>query len=147
MAYTAKIAGLDQVLRNIERYSKELADGIDKEISTGAKNIAVSAALKAPKGKSGELGGSISVLNPVKYSYAVSVSAPYAPFVEFGTGLRVFKTPEFNFTPEIRAYARQFFVSGKGRLYPTPFLFPAYEYEKLQIVKRVKAILFKDKKV
>lgn len=139
--------GLDEVLKRIESEKKELAIAIDNELLAGARNVAVRAKANAPKGKSGELAASITYGKLAKYSYFVAATASYSPFVEFGTGIRVFKTPEFNFTPEMRAYARQFFVSGEGRLFPSPFLFPAYEYEKIQIVRRIKAVLFKDKRL
>lgn len=145
--YSVKINGLDDVIKKVESYSKEFATRIDGEVFDGARNIALGARARAPRGKTGALAVSVTYGRLGKYSSFVSVGASYAPFVEFGTGIRVFKSPEFNFTPEIRDYARQFYVNGKGRLFPSPFLFPAYEYEKIQIVKRIKDFLFKDVKL
>ena len=46
--------------------------------------------------------------------------APYAPYVEFGTGSNV-RIPE-----GFGAYAMQFFVNGKGRMKAQPYLIPAF---------------------
>lgn len=140
--FNVEIKGLNQVLSNTEKYSKDLANGIDQELSTAAENVAVMAKVRAPKGRTGELVSSISANISTKFSKSISASAPHAPFVEFGTGVRVFKTPEFNFTPEVRAYAREFFVSGKGRQFPHPFLFPSLEVEKPRLITRIKERLF-----
>lgn len=142
-----KIKGLNETLARINKYSKELAAKIDKEIKDGADNVATGARLRAPKGKTGVLAASIITGRVGSYSYFVSVPPTYAPFVEFGTGIKVFKTPEFNFSPEMKSYAREFYVSGKGKQSPSPFLFPALEKEKPRIVSRVRAILLKNVKV
>lgn len=142
--FNVKIEGLQEVLSKIESYSKELFADVDAELSAGVENIAGKARAAAPIGNSGELSSSISHGKRGNYSYFVSVSASYAPYVEFGTGSKVFKTPIFNFTPEMRDYAREFFVSGKGRLPATPYLFPAYEAEKVKVVQRIRQVLIGD---
>ena len=46
--------------------------------------------------------------------------APYAPYVEFGTGSNV------SIPSGLEDFARQFYVNGEGRMKAQPFLFPAY---------------------
>jgi len=53
-------------------------------------------------------------------------AAPYAPYVEFGTGSGVVIPQGFN------AFAMQFYVNGKGTMKAQPFLIPAYlKYRKV----------------
>lgn len=139
--FKTTIQGLSGVLKKIESYDKKLAADVDDILSEGANNIARSAAARAPKGKSGALAASISADTSMKYRKAVTVGVSYGPFVEFGTGSRVFDTG-FQFTPEMRAYAMEFYVSGKGRLPPSPFLFPAYTEEVIKIKERIKQLFF-----
>jgi len=47
-------------------------------------------------------------------------AAPYAPYVEFGTGSGV------NVPQGFEAYAMQFYVNGKGTMKAQPFLIPAF---------------------
>lgn len=137
-----QINGLREVMKRIEKVDKALATKVGDELTTGARNIESQAKAYAPKGRTGELAGSIEADVSQPYDKRVSVSAPYAPFVEFGTGVRVFQNPSFNFTPEIRAYAMEFYVNGLGKQPAHPYLFPAFEQEKLQIIKRIKKVLF-----
>lgn len=139
--FKTKIQGLAGVLKKIESYDKKLAVDVDNILSQGAINIADRAAQLAPVGKSGALGNYIRADTSQKFNKSVSVFAPYAAFVEFGTGSRVFDTG-FNFTPEMRAYAMDFYVSGRGRLPPSPFLFPAYTEEVIKIKERIKKLFF-----
>jgi hypothetical protein len=140
--YYVEMNGLEKVLKNIEKYSKELADGIDDELSEAAQKVAVGAIFRAPMGRSGALKGSIRADTTIRFNKTVSAGISYAPYVEFGTGARVFKTPLFNFTSEMRAYAMEFYVSGKGRGFPHPYLFPALELEKPKLLAKIKERFF-----
>lgn len=52
--------------------------------------------------------------------------APYAPYVEFGTGSNVSVPEGFG------AYAMQFYVNGKGTMKAQPYLIPAFiKYKKI----------------
>lgn len=140
--YNVNISGLDATIKKIESYNKELADWIDAELTVTAENTALMARVKAPIGRSGHLASSISANVSVRFSKTVSVSAIYAPYVEFGTGSRVFKTGDFTFTPEMKAYAMEFFVTGRGKEFPQPYLFPALEINKKRFMARLKTKFF-----
>lgn len=72
--------------------------------------------------------------NDGKPKTEITVGAPYAAYVEFGTGQ--FAADYVTGLPaELQEYAMQFFVSGKGRLPARPFLFPAY-FKHLEILKK-----------
>lgn len=143
MAFKASIQGLSETLRKIEKYNTQLAVDIDGQLTVAANNVANAARLRAPKGKTGLLTASIRTDTSVKYSKKVEVAHFVAPYVEFGTGVKVFQNPVFNFTPEMRAYAREFYVSGKGRQPAQPYLFPSLEAEKPKLLNRIKEVLFK----
>ena len=59
----------------------------------------------------------------------VGLEEPWvAAWVEFGTGVKA--DPPAG----LEDYAMQFFVSGKGRLPPSPFLFPSSEESKKELI-------------
>jgi HK97 gp10 family phage protein len=135
-----KVQGLDAVLRNIEKVERKVAISIDRELSEAARNVAREAAATAPK-ESGKLIQSIKADASTKYNKSVSVGEFYAPFIEFGTGKRVFDGL-FKFSSDQKAFARKFFVSGKGKMPSRAYLFPAYEKELERLKDRIKKVLF-----
>src|SRR5688572_8350269 len=139
--FKVKIDGLESVLKKVEKYDKALGEGVINVLSEGAENIAANARARAPKGRTKRLANSIIADTSQPYRKSVSVFAPHAPFVEFGTGSRVFDSP-FQFTPAMKEYAMDFFVSGKGRMPAAPFLFPAYTAEIIQIRNRLRKLFF-----
>ena len=141
--FKAKFTGLKEVITRLEQFDKKLALGVDEELSKGALNISLQARLRCPKGRRQRIASSIAADIASKYRKTVTVGVSFAPFVEFGTGVRVFQTPEFNFTPEMREYAREFYVNGLGKEPARPFLLPSFEVEKPQILKRIKENVFK----
>lgn len=138
-----RMSGLNKVLKRIESYNKELADGVDQELNQAVINIANDAKSRAPLGKSGRLVGSIRADTSQRFNKSVTVGVDYGAYVEFGTGANVFESTFFNYDIEMREYARTFFVNGQGWLYPSPFLFPAYEAERFKVLQRIKKRLFK----
>lgn len=141
--FTFRIDGLRETLKRIESYDKALAEGVVKELDRGAVNIATRAIINAPKGKTGRLAASIGYNISQPYQKSVYAGAFYSPYVEFGTGLNVFKAKSgFVFTPEMKEFAKEFYVNGMGRMPAQPFLFPAFEYEKPKIIERIKGLFF-----
>ncbi len=144
--------GLESVIKNIEAYSIELGTAVDEELSTGAINIAERARADAPIGKTGALGNYVKASTGEKYNKTVDVFAPYAAYVEFGTGSRVFESilganKGFQFSDDMKEFAMEFYVSGKGRMPASPFLVPAFEIEKVNIIKNIRSILLKNVRV
>lgn len=140
--YMIDTRGLSNVLRNIEKYDKKIADGIDNQLTISAKNVGNKARQLAPRGKNGEIENSIKVNTNQRFSKSIEVSAPHAPFVEFGTGRRVFRTQRYQFDVREKAYAKQFYVSGKGTTPSTPYLFPAFRDEIVKLKDNIKKEIF-----
>lgn len=139
--FNIKVNGLESVLKNMEKYDKRVADDVDHELDVAAETVAAQARARAPKGKQNRLAPSIQANTGQKFRKSVTVGANFGAFVEFGTGSHVFKGP-YAFTSEEKAFARQFYVSGKGRMRSRAFLFPAFDDEKPKLLERIKKVLF-----
>lgn len=139
--FKAEIKGLQQVRARVEKVSQALSTGVDGILSEGAHNIAELARSNAPMGASGKLKASISADVSEKWNKIVSANAPYAAYVEFGTGSHVFENKRgFDFAPEVKEFAKEFYVNGQGKQMARPFLFPALEREKVRIIQNIKQL-------
>jgi len=144
--FKAEIKGLDQTLKRIEAYSKELADSVDVELNKAAVQMSSIARGTAPRGKTGVLAGSIYHDISKRFDKRVIAPAAYAAYVEFGTGINVFKSKTgFTFTPAMKAYAKEFYVNGMGRMPAQPYFFPAYTIASNQLLKNLRSIFSKRK--
>src|SRR5688500_4218860 len=130
--FTIKTKGLDSVLRNAEKIAKDKAHGIDTELDTAAINIH-SDARGRPKGN---LASQIYSDTSKRFSKSVGVGNPIGAYIEFGTGQHVFKGP-YSFTPEEKQFAKQFYVSGKGKTPSHPYMFPSFHEEIPKLLQRI----------
>lgn len=143
MAFKGEIQGLGKVIARIAAIDKGLATGVDNILTQGAINIQNRAKQLAPVGRSAQLGHFIFADVTGHNTKEIDAFAPYAPYVEFGTGIRVFQSKSgFEFTDEMKAYAKEFYVNGKGRQPAQPFMFPALETERPRILAAVKQLFF-----
>lgn len=139
--FKGQIQGLTQLKAKLDKYNKDLSVGVDGILSDGAMQIASIARSRAPKGNQGKLPASIKADVSVPFKKTIEASAPYAAYVEFGTGSRVFENRiGFEFAPEVKEFAMEFYVNGKGKIPATPFMFPALEQGKVQIIQDVKKL-------
>lgn len=139
---TIQVQGLTELLANISAYSQDLADQVDKSLDDGANEIVVLARADAPVGRTGALAQSINATLVPFGEKTITVSVPYGAFVEFGTGSKVFQNSRgFVYSTDLRAYAQEFYVNGKGRMRARPFLFPAFEMKRRDILDAVKRAL------
>lgn len=139
-AFTSRVEGLAGVLKRIEAYDKKLSDDIDEVLDEGVQNMASKAKSLAPHGKNGLLQSSIGFSSVSKFNKQFFALAPYAAYVEFGTGSRVFES-SYQFTDEAKEFAKEFYINGMGRMPASPFMFPAFESEKIEIIKKIRDIL------
>lgn len=84
----AAIKGLEELDTLLKKYSGQLPDEVDAELSAGAEDIAATARTLAPVGVSGDLRRRI-IVNHAPFIHEVVANVYYAPFVEFGTGKKV----------------------------------------------------------
>lgn len=136
-----KIKGINTVLAGIRKFGKEAEKDIEGVTELVARNIEKNAKVLAPV-NFGKLGQSIQAVkeNPLKWKIeAGGVIAPYAPFVEFGTGGLV-EVPN-----ELKDQAIKF--KGKGikkiNLRARPYLYPALLQGRVEYLDKLKKVLNK----
>ena len=143
MAFTAKITGVDAILRKIQQAPEKVATESIKIINESAKEISNSAKAKVPV-KTGILKGSIG-FTPYQEGQGASVyaSAHYAPYVEFGTGdsFQIPVYPNVNMN-DLEEYAASFKRRKRALLGVPhrPFLFNSYSEVLGKMVNRIKKI-------
>lgn len=133
-----KISGLEKLQKKLN--SIDLDKIVNEELELAGQGAVGDAKQKCI---SSSVSSSIGVDIKDK-SVTLYATDKVAPYIEFGTGTRVFETTEFNFTPEMKEYARRFFVNGQGYLPAHPFLFPAGYYNYKQAVKNIISTLKKE---
>jgi HK97 gp10 family phage protein len=136
-----EIKGLNSVLSNLRKYGKEAEKDIAGVTELTARNIEKYAKSNAPVDL-GKLGQSIQSVKDNDLNWSIEaggVLAPYAPFVEFGTGGLV-EVPN-----ELKEQAIKF--KGKGikqvNLRARPFLYPALLRGRIEYVEKLKKVLDK----
>lgn len=136
-----EIKGLNSVLANIRKYGKEAEKDIEGVTELVARNIEKNAKQLAPA-NFGKLGQSIQAIKDTPLNWKVEaggVIAPYAPFVEFGTGGLV------DVPNELKDQAIKF--KGKGikqvNLRPRPYLYPALLQGRTEYLEKLKKVLEK----
>lgn len=136
-----EIKGLNSVLADLRKYGKEAQKDIEGVTELVARNIEKNAKNYAPA-NFGKLGQSIQAVKDTPLNWKVEaggVIAPYAPFVEFGTGGLV-EVPN-----ELKDQAIKF--KGKGikqvNLRPRPYLYPALLQGRNEYLEKLKKVLEK----
>lgn len=135
------IKGVNTVIAELRRYGKEAEKDIEAVTEQMARKIEGYAKISAPTDL-GKLGQSIQAVKYTPTNWKIEaggVLAPYAPFVEFGTGGLV-DVPQ-----ELQEQAIKF--KGKGikqiNLRPRPYLYPAFLRGSAEYVEKLKKVLDK----
>jgi HK97 gp10 family phage protein len=136
-----EIKGLNTVLSNLRKYGQEAEKDIEAVTEQVARNIEKYAKQNAPTDL-GKLGQSIQAVKDTPLNWAIEaggVLAPYAPFVEFGTGGLV-EVPT-----ELQEQAIKFKGQGikKINLRARPFLYPALLRGRAEYLDKLKKVLSK----
>lgn len=136
-----EIKGLNSVISNLSKYGKEAEQDIAGVTELVAKKIEGYAKQSAPA-NFGKLGQSIQAKKVDKYNWSIEAGgtiAPYAPFVEFGTGGLV-EVPE-----ELKDQAIKF--KGKGirqiNLRARPYLYPSLLRGRKEYLEKLTKVLSK----
>lgn len=133
------VRGVNNAIAKIRRLSREAILQMEAETEAVARGIELKAKTLAPTDL-GKLGQSIRAEKVTNLKWKIvagGLIAPYAPFVEFGTGTKV-KVPE-----EWKDIAWAF--KGKDirevNLPARPYLYPAYIEGRKKYLERLKAII------
>jgi len=141
-AFNLNIKNFDKVFQEVKNYPENFNKIINNEFKAFGLLTVADAKRLCPTGDSGRLKNSIiSSTSDLKVS--INVNADYAVYVEFGI-----KEYAARYVPtlplEIQEYAIQFKTSppgAKGGFMAQPFLFPAFEKNKIELIKNLKAQL------
>jgi len=132
---------IKKVIIQLRKYGKEAEQGIADVTEFTARSIELNAKNIVPTDL-GKLGQSILATEKSKTEWEISAGgliAPYAPYVEFGTGALVSVPPEW------KEIAIRF--KGKGikqvNLLPHPYMYPSYIKGKQEYLKKLKLLLKK----
>lgn len=136
-----EIKGLSAVLSDLRKYGKEAEKDIEGVTEQMARKIEGYAKSSAPT-DFGKLGQSIKAVKETPLNWTIEAGgtlAPYAPFVEFGTGGLV------DVPKELQEQAIKF--KGKGikqiNLRPQPFLYPSLIRGRQEYLEKLKKVLDK----
>lgn len=136
-----EIKGINEVIANLRKYGKEAEKDISGVTEQMARKIESYAKQNAPIDL-GKLGQSIQAVKDTDTSWNIEaggILAPYAPFIEFGTGGLV-EVPT-----ELKEQAIKF--KGKGikqiNLRARPFLYPALLRGRVEYLDKLKKVLDK----
>ena len=133
-----EIKNINSVIANLRKYGKEAEQMIDGITEQSARNIEKDAKSFAPA-NFGKLGQSINAFKENKDKWVIRANAPYAAYVEFGTGGLV------SVPTELKAIAITW--KGKGikkiNLRPRPYLYPAYLKGKKEYLEKLQKALKK----
>jgi hypothetical protein len=119
-------------LSNVQDAIKKLKDRVNKIpelIEESCQKIATKASADAPDGTIVTASG-----NTVR---AVGNLAAYR---EFGTGRAAAAYIPANLPIHWDEYAYSFYKTGEGKIKETPFLFPAYETERVELINNIKKL-------
>ena len=146
MAVQVKVSGVDILLKDLDQYSKDVQQGVLKEVRDWSVRTEADANRDVPIGLTGNLQKSIRTSSEnngltwiVKAGGTPEVN--YAPFIEFGTGVRVDKS----FLQEygLVQYALQF-QGNQPPFYPLPsrsFLYKNARTEFEKTLSNIKKLL------
>lgn len=113
----------EQVIAELEAVANGSRDAMKKAEFTIANEIAVTAIQLAPE-DTAQLQGSIGVVQSETTS--IEVTAPYAAYLEFGSG-NYAKEYVATLPKEWQDEAIRFFINGEGRTMAHPFLYPSVQ--------------------
>lgn len=129
----------NKVMRKVDALEPKLKKKAELTINASALRIESDAKIRVPV-DTGTLRSSIKTEKLGGVGRRVYSLIEYAPFVEFGTRSKVKTTIE---GVDYSSVAKQFKRStgGGGGVNPRPFLFPAFESEKPNLIKNLKKII------
>lgn len=129
----------NKVMRKVDALEPQLKKKAELAINASALRIESDAKRRVPV-DTGNLRSSIKTEKFGGVGRRVYTNTEYAPYVEFGTRDKVKTTIE---GVDYSSVAKQFKRSsgGGGGVPPRPYLFPAFESEKPNLIKNLKRII------
>lgn len=132
--FTIKLDGFDDVVKKLD--VKKLQTDITAVLEAYGRNVVRDAKNNLSLNGTVDLGflsNSIGSETLAPMSVHVFAHKNYAAYIEFGTGPFAARyVPSLE--PEWQAFARQFYINGKGLTPAQPFFYPAFEKNRKQLL-------------
>lgn len=122
---------LDEMTEQVKEILRRELNGFGIDTVETAKNLA-----PVDEGTLRNLIGFIPLSNEI--GILLYSGASYSAYIEFGTGYFAAAYVS-TLPPEVQKFAMTFYVDGSGRVPPHPFLFPAIERHRIDLINRLKA--------
>jgi HK97 gp10 family phage protein len=137
-----EVIGVKQVSKMLQQSQEEIRQKVIQQLNKSALKIVADAKKAAPV-DSGRLRGSLAILARYNDGLTLDVGTNvfYAPYVEYGTGIYAAgdepgrQTPWTYYSPQLKRY-----VTTQG-MHARPFLFPAFERERPNLIAELKRIV------
>lgn len=141
-AFNRSLGSLDKAfIERIDKIEKAFRQSMDKMANDAKRDAPIGVLGPHP----GRLADSINWDNPKKLSYELRAEAPYAAYVEFGTGPYAKQELANRVFPNYwRDIARKFKKSQPGRTEAQPFFYPNVRKEIPKLRERIAKILSKN---
>lgn len=111
---------------------KKKVENVPKMVEQSCHEIAVRAQSNAPYGITVSSNG-----NVIRAEGPLG-DTEFAAHMEFGTGKSAATYIPSHLPQEWDEYAYTFYVTGKGTRKASPYLFPAFEAERVELIKKIK---------
>lgn len=133
------VIGISALKRKLSDMSKNIQEGVVEQVLDSATEIEKNAIRRAPLGISNKIDKQL-LNNGFAAEVGVQANNPIPIYIEFGTG-----TSAAQYVPtlpkEIQAYAKTFYVNGKGKIKKQPYLIPSFLEESPIFIKELKKLL------
>jgi HK97 gp10 family phage protein len=155
MAFTFQIKNLAEVLKDFDKLSVNVKQGVADELKITAYDIVNMAQQLAPV-DDGNLRANIRVARDEEMTKLIESGAEYSAYMEFGTGTNV-NVPPIEGLAELAMQFKGAGLQGKHpvkfkdgtwrmvpyqlNLQPRPFFFPAFQAQTAELSKRLKEII------
>ena len=137
------MSAFNKSMNTIEKAFVERLDKIEKAFQSTMRTMESEALAAAPV-EDGRLYSSINYKEVGKLSYELRADAPYAAYVEFGTG-KYYKTEYPGRNDEyFSGIASKFKKTGEGTTPSSPFFYPTVNKNIPKLKNKIKSILSKN---
>ena len=139
---TIKVNGLDKLINDLKRVSKEAERMTNDNLNKSAVQIAFKATRNAPNFVKPLIRRDKLNNGKTWRVYVDNADDPLPAYWEFGTGLsaKIILAP---YPESIKALAMTYYVNGMGTLRGSPYFFPAYFEEAPKLIENLKRDLEK----
>lgn len=147
-AFVYSLVGGDKIQQNLSKYTADLRKQLEAEFEDSGRTIEYKAkeyaqqkvAVQDDKYEVKSFAQQISLKKAGELNYELNSAHPLSAYFEFGTGRTVFQGESW-VDADLKKYAQEFFITGKGTIRPAPFLFNNFYEERVKLIERIKKLI------